>query len=112
MFSWCDVMNWFKDKCLEFLDSNKVNQKDKKFPFTQYFETGTHQGENIEVTKMPLFNELHLCSSGGKNVGEGVADKFHLFSREELWKTDLEGCDKAKKSKGREKTKASRSSKW
>ena len=53
--SWCDVMNWSKDKCLEFLlDSNKVNQKDKEFLCTQYFKTGTHQGENIEVTRIKV----------------------------------------------------------
>ena len=81
--SWCDVMNWSNDKCLEFLlDSNKVNQKDKEFLCTQYLETGTHQGENIEVTRMPLFHELHLCSCGSKNFGKGVADKFHLSRRE------------------------------
>ena len=50
---------------------------------------------------MPLFHELHLCSSGGKNFGDGVANKFHLSSREELWKADSEGCYKAKKSKGK-----------
>ena len=85
--SWCDVMNWSKDKCLEFLlDSNKVNQNDKESLCAQYFKTGTHQDENIEVTRMPLFHELHLCSSDGKIFGEVVAGTFHLSSREELWK--------------------------
>ena len=75
--------------------------KKKEFLCTQYFKTGTYQGKNIEVTRMPSFHELHLCSSGGKKFGEGVADKFQLSSREELWKEDLEGHNKAKKSKGK-----------
>ena len=89
--SWCDVMNWSNEKHMEFLlDSNKVNQKDKEFLCTQYFKTRMH-----------LFHELHLCSSDDKNFGEGVADKVHLSSREELWQEESEGPDKSKRSKGK-----------
>ena len=59
---------------------------------------------------MPLFHELHLCSSGSKNF-EGVAYRFHLSSREELWKAHWE--DKAKKSKGKKpKPVGLRSGEW